>query len=93
MSMDSSPTSRGPHPKAEQDLPVKKEQKFEGFLLLRAIFSIAVVAYKTKIFSIPKILIPSSLTYSLSDYVLSGMVGAIAVPVFLQISLFISTLR
>ncbi|MGA7934133.1 MAG: acyltransferase family protein [Kovacikia sp.] len=67
----------------------KKEQKFEGFDILRAIFSIVIVGYKTKIFYIPKLLAPSILTNVLGDYLLSGMVGALAVPVFLQISLFI----
>jgi len=72
-----------------QEKSIKKEQKFEGFDFLRAIFSIAIVAYKTAIFYIPKILIPSSLTYALSDYLLGAMLGALAVPVFLQISLFL----
>jgi len=64
-------------------------QKFEGFDFLRAIFAIAIVAYKTKIFDIPQILIANSWTYALSQYILSGMVGALAVPVFFQISLFL----
>lgn len=69
--------------------PTLKTQKFEGFDFLRAFFSIAIVGYKTKIFYIPKLLFPGYLPYFLSDYVLSGMVGALAVPVFLQISLFL----
>ncbi|NJM74984.1 MAG: hypothetical protein HC852_03420 [Acaryochloridaceae cyanobacterium RU_4_10] len=71
----------------------KDEKKFEGFDFLRAIFSISIVAYKTKLFYIPTLIISSSLTYALSDYVLSGILGAIAVPVFLQISLFIFDLK
>jgi len=81
--------SNDSHQNVEQDHPTKKEQKFEGFDFLRAIFSLTIIAYKTKFFSIQKILIPSSFTYALSDYVLSGMVGALAVPVFLQVSLFL----
>jgi hypothetical protein len=72
---------------------IKKEQKFEQFDFLRAIFSIAIIAYKTNIFYIPEILIPNSFTYALSAYVLSGMLGALAVPVFLQISLFLFYLK
>ncbi len=77
------------HVSASKDTPAKKEQKFEGFDVLRAIFSIAIVAYKTKVFYIPEMLIPSAFSYFLSTYLLSGMVGALAVPVFLQISLFL----
>ena len=64
-------------------------QKFEGFDFLRAIFAIAIVAYKTKIFNIPEIIVENSWTYALSQYILSGMFGALAVPVFFQISLFL----
>jgi peptidoglycan/LPS O-acetylase OafA/YrhL len=64
-------------------------QRFEGFDFLRAIFAIAVVAYKTRILHVPEILISNSWTYGLSAYILSGMVGALAVPVFFQISLFL----
>jgi hypothetical protein len=71
----------------------KRGQKFEGFDFLRTICVIAIVAYKTRIFYIPEILIPSSFTYALSAYVLSGMIGALAVPVFLQMSLFLFYLK
>ncbi|MGA9378424.1 MAG: acyltransferase, partial [Phormidium sp.] len=75
---------------SEPENLAKKEHKFEAFDFLRAIFSLAIVGYKTKIFNIPKILVPTSgFTNALSDYVLSGMVGALAVPVFLQVSLFL----
>jgi Acyltransferase family len=67
--------------------------KFEGFDFLRAIFSIVIVAYKTKIFYLPKIVLASGFTYALSDYILSGMLGALAVPTFFQISLFIFYLK
>lgn len=70
-----------------------KTQRFESFDFLRAIAVIAIVAYKTKIFNIPEILAPNSFTYGLSAYVLNGMVGALAVPVFLQISLFLFYLK
>jgi hypothetical protein len=74
-------------------LSEKKTQRFEGFDFLRAIAAIAIVAYKTKLFYIPEILMPSHFTYGLSAYVLSGMLGALAVPVFLQISLFLFYLK
>jgi hypothetical protein len=70
-----------------------KEKRFEGFDFLRAIFSISIVAYKTQLFYIPTLLVSSGLAYVLSDYILSGIVGAIAVPVFLQISLFIFDIK
>jgi len=44
-------------------------QQFEGFDFLRAIFAIAIVAYKTKIFNIPEILIANNWTYALSQYI------------------------
>lgn len=87
--MELSANSGDSYQKSEQEQLAKKEQKFEAFDFLRAIFSLAIVGYKTKIFNIPKILVPSSFTTALSDYGLSGMVGALAVPVFLQISLFL----
>jgi hypothetical protein len=87
--MEPSSTSGDFYQKIEPDYSVKKGQKFAAFDFLRAIFSLAIVAYKTNIFGIPKVLIPSTLTFALSNYVLGGMVGALAVPVFLQISLFI----
>ncbi|XHX79375.1 MAG: acyltransferase family protein [Stenomitos frigidus ULC029] len=67
----------------------EKKQAFEGFDFLRAFFSLAIVAYKTKVFYIPETLVVGSLSYALSAYILSGMLGALAVPVFLQVSLFL----
>lgn len=87
--MESSPTPNNIHPKLDQEYLAKKRTNFEGFEFLRAIFSLALVAYKTKVFYIPKELAFNDFTYVLSDYILSGMVGALAVPVFLQISLFL----
>ncbi|MBW4694806.1 MAG: acyltransferase [Lyngbya sp. HA4199-MV5] len=87
--MESSSVSDNSYQKSGADHLAKKLQKFEGFDFLRAIFSLAIVAYKTKVFNIPKLLAPSGFTMGFSDYVLSGLVGALAVPVFLQISLFI----
>ena len=87
--MELSANSGNYYQKIEQDQLAKKEQKFEAFDFLRAIFSLAIVAYKTKIFNIPKTLVTSPFTNGISDYILSGMVGALAVPVFLQISLFL----
>lgn len=87
--MELSANSGDSYQKSEPATLAKKEQKFEAFDFLRAIFSLAIVAYKTKIFNIPKILAPNGFTKSFSDYVLSGMVGALAVPVFLQVSLFL----
>ncbi|OKH38691.1 hypothetical protein NIES2119_08840 [[Phormidium ambiguum] IAM M-71] len=87
--MELSANSGDSYQKSEQAELAKKQQKFAGFDFLRAIFSLAIVAYKTNIFYIPTILISNGFTAALSDYVLSGMVGALAVPVFLQISLFL----
>lgn len=87
--MELSANSGDSSQKSEQEHLAKKEQKFEAFDFLRAIFSVVIVAYKTKIFNIPKILVPSAFTKAFSDYVLSGIVGALAVPVFLQVSLFL----
>ncbi|MFB2837470.1 acyltransferase family protein [Floridanema evergladense] len=87
--MEISANSGDSYPKSEPTTLAKKEQKFEAFDFLRAIFSLAIVAYKTKIYNIPKILLPNNFTRWLSDYVLNGMVGALAVPVFLQVSLFL----
>lgn len=67
----------------------KDEHKFEGFDFLRAVFTIAIIAYKTDLFYLPDLIMKSHLAYAFSAYALSGMVGAIAVPVFLQMSLFL----
>ncbi len=67
----------------------KHQKKFEGFDYLRAFFAIVIVAYKSNIVYIPELLFPGGLTNAFSAYVLSGAVGALAVPVFLQISLFL----
>lgn len=87
--MELSANSGDSYQKSEPAHRAKKEHKFEAFDFLRAIFSVVIVAYKTKIFNIPKILLPNGFTKAFSDYVLSGMVGALAVPVFLQLSLFL----
>lgn len=87
--MELSANSGDSYQKSEQEQLAKKEQKFEAFDFLRAIFSLSVVGYKTKIYNIPKILVPSGFTNGISDYILSGIVGALAVPCFLQISLFL----
>lgn len=87
--MELSANSGDSYQKSEQEHLAKKQQKFEGFDFFRGLFPLAIVAYKTKLFYLPAILIPSSFTYQISDYVLSGMIGALAVPVFFQISLFL----
>lgn len=87
--MESSANSGDSYQKSEQEELAKKQQKFAGFDFFRGLFPLAIVAYKTKLFYLPAILIPSTFTYQLSDYVLSGMIGALAVPVFFQISLFL----
>lgn len=87
--MELSANSGESYQKSEQEHLAKKQQKFEGFDFFRGLFPLAIVAYKTKLFYLPAILIPSSFTYQISDYVLSGMIGALAVPVFFQISLFL----
>jgi surface polysaccharide O-acyltransferase-like enzyme len=61
-----------------------KRRNFEGFDFLRAIFSIAIVALKTNLFNIVEILGASTLAYALK-----AIIGYLAVPVFLQISLFL----
>lgn len=87
--MELSANSGDSYQKSEQEHLAKKQQKFEGFDFFRGLFPLAIVAYKTKLFYLPAILIPSTFTYQISDYVLSGMIGALAVPVFFQISLFL----
>lgn len=88
--MELSSNSGDSYQKREPEQQTKKPpQKFEGFDFFRGLFPLAIVAYKTKLFYLPAILIPSTFTYQISDYVLSGMVGALAVPVFFQISLFL----
>lgn len=87
--MELSANSGDSYQNSEPENIAKKEQKFAAFDFLRAIFSVVIVAYKTEIFNIPSILVSSGFTKALSDYVLSGMLGALAVPVFLQISLFL----
>lgn len=87
--MELSANSGESYQKSEQEHLAKKQQKFEGFDFFRGLFPLAIVAYKTKLFYLPAILIPSTFTYQISDYVLSGMIGALAVPVFFQISLFL----
>jgi len=64
-------------------------QRFESFDFLRAIFSLAVIGYKTDLFYLPAAIIPGMFTKKLGDYVLSGIFGALAVPIFFQISLFL----
>ncbi|MBD1847883.1 acyltransferase family protein [Cyanobacteria bacterium FACHB-63] len=91
--MQPASSSTDTHLNITQAYPIKKGQRFEGFDLLRAIFAVAIIAYKTQIFYIPKLWAPGTFTTALSDYVLSGMLGALAVPVFLQISLFIFQLK
>jgi Acyltransferase family len=85
-------------PRIDGDIKTESEnirtgKQFLGFDFLRAICVVVIVAYKTKIFNIPEILFPSSLTQALSGYILSGMIGALAVPIFLQISLFLFYLK
>ena len=87
--MEPSANSGDSYQKSEQEELAKKQQKFAGFDFFRGLFPLAIVAYKTKLFYLPAIIIPSTFTYQLSDYVLSGMIGALAVPVFFQISLFL----
>lgn len=62
--------------------------RFEGFDFLRAIFSIAIVALKTNLFLLAEILVSSSLAYALM-----ATIGYLAVPVFMQISLFLLYLK
>lgn len=63
-------------------------KKFEGFDFLRAIFSVAIVALKTNLFLLLELLVSGALAYSLM-----AKVAYLAVPVFLQISLFLFYLK
>jgi hypothetical protein len=81
------------HQSIDQDYPTKKDQNFKQFNFLRAVFVIVIVASKTKIFYLPETLMPNSFTYSFRGYILSGIVGALAVPTFLQMSLFLFHLK
>jgi surface polysaccharide O-acyltransferase-like enzyme len=62
-----------------------KEQKFQGFDFLRAIFSIVVVALHSNLFNL---LSSRPGLSSISDILILN-VGYVAVPVFIQISLFL----
>lgn len=62
----------------------KPSNTFEGFDFLRAIFSLAIVALKTNLFLLAEILVSSTIAYALMS-----KIGYLAVPVFLQISLFL----
>lgn len=66
----------------------KLDNNIEGFDFLRAIFSIIIVALKTNLFLLADILVSGTLAYALM-----AKVGYIAVPVFLQISLFLFYLK
>ncbi|BAU66913.1 hypothetical protein STA3757_43190 [Stanieria sp. NIES-3757] len=68
---------------------LKKNQKFEGFDFLRAIFSIAVVALHSNLF----IIFPELFGWSLISNILIMNVGYCAVPVFFQVSLFLFYLK
>lgn len=65
-----------------------QENKFEGFEFLRAIFSIAIVALKTNLFLLVEILFSANFSY-----MLMASFSYLAVPVFLQISLFLFYLK
>ncbi|MDX2230531.1 MAG: acyltransferase [Leptolyngbyaceae cyanobacterium bins.349] len=71
------------HPSQKQP-----EARFEGFDFLRAVFSIAVVALKTNLFLLAELLVSSSFAYALI-----AKTAYLAVPVFLQISLFLFYLK
>ncbi|MBE9137188.1 acyltransferase family protein [Nodosilinea sp. LEGE 07088] len=64
--------------------PVRQQNVFEGLHFLRAIFSISIVALKTYVFYIPNLFITSDVVF-----LPSATVAYLAVPVFLQISLFL----
>lgn len=78
-----------PKPKITEPLSGKKANKnIEGFDFLRAIFSIAIVALKTNLFFLAEILVSGAFAYALM-----AKVAYLAVPVFLQISLFLFYLK
>ncbi|XHX81081.1 MAG: acyltransferase family protein [Stenomitos frigidus ULC029] len=60
------------------------ENHFEGFDFLRAIFSIAIVGLKTDLFLLLELLVSGALAYSMM-----AKVAYLAVPIFLQVSLFL----
>jgi hypothetical protein len=64
--------------------PAKQQNVFEGLHFLRATFSITIVALKTYVFHIPQLFIVSEIAY-----LPSVTIAYLAVPVFLQISLFL----
>lgn len=66
----------------------KQKKNIEGFDFLRAFFSIAIVALKTNFFLLAEILVSSTFAYALMS-----KIGYLAVPVFVQISLFLFYLK
>lgn len=74
------------HPSVAQDQGEAK--KLEGFDFLRAVFSVVIVALKSEF------LVPIKIVFSSTvAYFLAAEVGYLAVPVFLQISLFLLFLK
>lgn len=73
------------HPEPDKAHIAKQPgEKFKGFDFLRAIFVVVVVALKSNLFLITEAVISSTLAY-----ILMAKVGYLAVPIFLQISLFL----
>ncbi|NJK41071.1 MAG: acyltransferase [Acaryochloridaceae cyanobacterium SU_2_1] len=66
-------------------LKQKSENRFTGFDFLRAIFSVVVVALHSNIFN----LLSGKTQWSFVSNILTMNVGYVAVPVFIQISLFL----
>jgi hypothetical protein len=67
----------------------KKQNRFEGFDFLRAFFSVVVVALHSNLFS----LLGGKVRLGFVSDILSLNIGYLAVPVFLQISLFLFYLK
>ncbi|MFB2839397.1 acyltransferase family protein [Floridanema evergladense] len=65
-----------------------RKQNIEGFDFLRAIFSVVIVALKTRIFVLGEIFVSATFAYALM-----AKVAYLAVPVFLQMSLFLFYLK
>lgn len=69
-------------------LKKKPTRTIEGFDFLRAIFSIAIVALKTNFFLLVELLVSGTLAYALM-----AKIAYLAVPIFLQMSLFLFYLK
>lgn len=76
-------------PQIKESIPHQKpNQNIEGFDFLRSIFSVMIVALKTRFFILGEIFVSATFAYALM-----AKVAYLAVPVFLQMSLFLFYLK